>query len=71
MVAIGFAPGAWETFTLVDVDRPAGLVRYGDRIALRSSQGYFVSAELGGGGAMNVNRTTIGSWETFRVTNGK
>lgn len=67
IVAIGFAPGAWETFTLVDIDRPGGFVRNGDRIALRSSLGYFVSAELGGGGAMNVTRTTIGSWETFQL----
>jgi hypothetical protein len=26
-----------------------------------------VSAELGGGDAVNVNRTTVGAWETFRI----
>jgi len=67
MVAVGFAPRAWETFTLVDVDRPGGLVRSGDRIALRSSKGFFVSAELGGGGAVNVDRISAGAWETFRI----
>jgi hypothetical protein len=46
-------------------------VRNGDRIALRSSLGYFLSAELGGGGAVNMNRTTIGSWETFQLKRQK
>jgi hypothetical protein len=67
MIAIGFAPGPWETFTLVDRDRPGGLVQNGDAIALRSSSGYYVSAELGGGDAVNANRTTAGAWETFRI----
>ena len=67
LVAIGFAPGAWETFTLVDVDRRGGIVLNGDRITLRSSNGLFVSAELGGGGAVNVTRISAGAWETFQI----
>jgi hypothetical protein len=67
LAAVGFAPGAWETFTLGDVDRPGGIVQSGDRVTLRSSAGYYISAELGGGGVMNVNRTSAGAWETFRL----
>src|SRR3954463_8699727 len=50
LLATGFCPAAWETFTLVDRDRPGDLVRNGDRVALQSSSGLFVSVELGGGG---------------------
>ena len=64
----GFAPAAWETFTLVDRDRPGQAVKDGDHVALRSSSGLYVSAELGGGGDVNVNRESIGSWETFTLT---
>jgi hypothetical protein len=63
----GLAPAAWETFTLVDVDRPGEAVRNGDRVALRSSAGLYVSAERGGGAETNVDRSSIGSWETFRL----
>jgi hypothetical protein len=67
LLDVGFAPWAWETFTLVDLDRPGGVVQSGDAIALRSSSGYYVSAELGGGGEVSVNRTTAGAWETFEI----
>ena len=59
--------GAWETFTLIDRDRPGGGVQSGDHVALRSASGFYVSAELGGGGDVNVNRERIGAWETFQL----
>jgi hypothetical protein len=64
----GFAPAAWETFTIVDVDRPGGIIRNRDHVALRSSSGQYVSAELGGGAETNVNRQSVGAWETFTLT---
>jgi hypothetical protein len=67
LLDIGFAPAAWETFTLVDRDRPGQAVRDGDHVALRSSSGLYVCAELGGGADVNVNRESIGSWETFTL----
>jgi hypothetical protein len=67
LLDIGFAPAAWETFTIVDLDRPGEAVRSGDRVALRSTSGLYVSAELGGGADVNVNRQSIGSWETFQL----
>jgi len=63
----GFAPAAWETFTLVDRDRPGDVVRNGDRVALQSSSGLYVSAEPGRGDRVTVNRDNIGSWETFQI----
>src|SRR5439155_21732617 len=45
----GFGPAAWETFTLIDRDRPGGIVADGDHVALRSASGLYVCAELGGG----------------------
>jgi hypothetical protein len=67
LLDMGFTPAVWETFTLVDIDRPAEGVRDGDRVALRSSSGFYVSAEMGGGAEVNVNRQSVGSWETFQL----
>jgi hypothetical protein len=67
MAAAGAAIGPWETFILIDLDRPGGVVQSGDAIALRSVNGYYCVAENGGGGTVNVNRTSIGSWETFHI----
>jgi hypothetical protein len=36
-------------------------------INLQSVGGYYVVAENGGGGDVNANRTSAGSWETFEV----
>jgi hypothetical protein len=52
------SPGEWESFLLIPV---------GDRYALRSFGGKYVAAEWGGGGDVNVNRNSIGAWETFRT----
>ena len=67
MRAIGGGTGAWETFTLVNLDRPGGTVQSWDAVALRSCNGYFVVAEFGGGDVVNVDRTAINAWETFRL----
>lgn len=65
LMAIASAPNSWEQFTLVDLDNPGGAVGSSDRIALRSSGGYYIVAELGGGYILKVDRTSIGAWETF------
>jgi hypothetical protein len=36
-------------------------------IALRTTNGHYVVAEGGGGGALNANRTAIRAWERFSV----
>ena len=71
LLEAGFAPFVWETFTVIDLDRPGAVVQSGDAVALRSSSGRYVSAELGGGGAVTATRSSIGSWETFRLLSGK
>jgi hypothetical protein len=66
LVYSGFAATAWETFTLIDIDRAGDVVRDGDHVALQSASGFFVSAQPGEGALVNVNRQSIGSWETFQ-----
>jgi hypothetical protein len=63
----GLAPAAWETFTLIDRDRPGDVVKDGDHVALQSSSGLYVSVEPGRAGAVNANREGIGAWETFQL----
>jgi hypothetical protein len=58
LVANRTARGAWETFGLTQM--PDG------RVALKSAFGY-LCASLGGGSAMEVNRTAIGPWEQFII----
>lgn len=36
-------------------------------VALRASNGRYVTAENGGGGDVTINRTAIGDWERFRL----
>lgn len=66
--------GAWETFRVVKLADARGgnshgpVISDGDVFALKSeSTGttYYVVAEDGGGGAVNVNRTVQGPWESF------
>jgi hypothetical protein len=50
----------------------AYMVNFGDPstktgITLRSYNNYYLCAENGGGADVNVNRTSAGSWETFRI----
>ena len=61
------AIGAWETFTVIALDYQNDEIGAGDRIARRSTHGYYVVAEGGGGSDVNANRSAIGSWETFTL----
>ncbi len=50
------------------IEAIGGAIGNGAQIALRSvSPVFYVSAEGGGGGAVNVTRSTIGSWETLTL----
>jgi hypothetical protein len=50
--------GPWEIFEIEDC---------GDgTFALVTAGGYYVTAELGGGGKLRTNATTVGVWEMFR-----
>jgi FKBP-type peptidyl-prolyl cis-trans isomerase FkpA len=50
------------------VEAISGSIGNGSKIALRSvSPAFYASAEGGGGGAVNVTRSSIGSWETFTL----
>jgi len=44
---------------------PGTILNHGDTFALRASNGQYVVAENGGGGAINANRTVRAEWETF------
>lgn len=59
------AQGAWETFTLADMN--GGSLQSGDPIRLQAYNGYYVVAELGGGDTVNANRQSPGAWEEFRI----
>lgn len=62
--------GAWETFTLVDMN--GGSLQHNDPIRLQAYNGQYVVAELGGNDTVNANRLVPGAWEEFRIikTNG-
>jgi len=68
MLAVAPAIGSWETFVIVRVSGGSGPIQSGDYIALLSSGGFYACAEGGGGDVVNVNRTAIGPWETFRIS---
>ena len=51
--------------TLVDLN--GGLLVSGDPVALRTSNGYYVCAEGGGGGQVVADRTQAQQWETFTI----
>jgi len=53
------AIGPWETWTLER--QPDG------RVALKSVNGRYLSAEGGGGGDVHANRTAVGPWELWRI----
>ncbi len=56
--------GGWPMLPLTEP--PTGsLVRRGDYVRLQASDGQYVSAENGGGGAMNARGMSAGEWETF------
>jgi len=56
---------AWERFTLVNAGN--------GKIALKGSNGRYVSSENGSSNGITCNRTAIGAWEAFTWgnTNGK
>src|SRR5262245_18888424 len=58
LVANRTACGPWETF---EVEPQSG-----DAFALKTSEGFYITAEHGGGGKLRTNATEIGVWETFR-----
>jgi hypothetical protein len=43
----------------------AGELKDGDEVSLRTANGHFVVAELGGGEVVNANREAAGPWESF------
>ena len=60
---------AYSQLDLVDLD--GGLLETGDQVALKITKNgvdYYFVAEGGGGGATNINRTSVGPWETFTIT---
>jgi hypothetical protein len=67
MRAVGAAIGPWETF-VIDRTGASGLVQSGDAVTLRANDTvWYVVAESGGGGNVNVNSTNRGAWETFTI----
>jgi hypothetical protein len=55
-----------ERFTIEKLSgTPGTILNHGDTFALRASNGQYVVAENGGGGAINANRSVRGAWETF------
>ncbi len=56
--------GEWETFTLLDLDE--GELEFGNLVALKTSNGLFLSA-IGGGGELVADRSVLAQWETFRI----
>ena len=65
------AVGEWETFRIAS--GTGGALRDGDTIVLQTAEqpGWYVTAEEGGGGAVNVNRRTRGPWESFTIVVAK
>jgi len=67
LAAATAAVGGWETFVIAS--GTGGPIRDGDTIELQTATDppWFVVAEEGGGGAVNVNRRTDGPWEQFTL----
>ena len=74
------ACGPWEVFRIVVLDGGAGFPTGGAgdissflgfagsvSVGLQASDGHWLSAENGGGGAVSANRPGFGRWERFRV----
>jgi hypothetical protein len=59
-----------ETFTIVYAPGQSGALNTGTQFHLQTSDGvHFVSAEGGGGGAVDATRTSAQQWETFTAIN--
>jgi hypothetical protein len=50
--------GPWETFDIEDLGN--------NTFAIKTCNGYYLTAEQGGGGKVRTNATEVGVWETFR-----
>jgi hypothetical protein len=58
--------GAFETFTIEKSG--GGVIHHGDSIALRAGDSsWYVVADGGGGGSVNVTSASRGGWETFTI----
>lgn len=64
-----YARGPWETFTFALDPRRAAEQNFlsAGSITLRTSAGYYLCAENGGGSALNATRKAAAAWETFTV----
>ena len=64
--AVGQSVGSWETFTIERAGGGGGVIRHGESITLRANDtSWYVVAEGGGGGNVNVNNASRGPSETF------
>ncbi|MCP3098777.1 M12 family metallopeptidase [Myxococcus sp. K15C18031901] len=61
----GQAIGQRDALSTTDAATVARL--YSRTITLRSSGGYYMVAENGGGGVVNANRAAVGPWERFQL----
>lgn len=59
-------PDSWETFTIHKLNG-TGAISNGDPVALTSINGYYVSANNGGGSNVTVDRTSAITWERFVI----
>lgn len=60
--ARGTTIDAWQQFDRIDVG--------GGFVALKTSDGYYVTAENGGGESVRTNETAVGPWEQFIEVEG-
>lgn len=57
--------GAWETFTLLDLNE--GELEAGDAVAIKTVNGNFFSAINGGGDKLLADKNALVTWETFYI----
>jgi len=58
--------GAWETFTMTNLDS-SDCLRHGSKVKIQTSKKFYFSAQPNG--ALDANRTKVGSWEKFTLVN--
>ncbi len=59
--------GEWETFTLLNNDSDPGIIKNGDKVSIRTGNGYLLCADSNGN--LAADRKWAGSWETFTLIN--
>ncbi|HTJ78434.1 MAG TPA: DUF5010 domain-containing protein [Rariglobus sp.] len=62
--------GSYEAFTIIKTDGTTGTLVNGDSVALRSSNGHYVTVGMGTGNPVDVSSTAIGPLQTFTITLG-